>query len=141
MDAKPISSVWIIDDDPLHVLVLNRLLTSRQLVQTIKFFSGAKPAIEALSDKKLIRENIPDLIFLDLIMPKGDGWDFLDFYKKNKNKLVHQPRIIVISSENDEHGQRTKQYPDVINFLSKPLDKKEFDETIDAFIDLEMKKD
>jgi CheY-like chemotaxis protein len=127
MQTKPISCVWVVDDDPLQVLILNRLLGAHQAVGKTKFFSGAKSAIENLGSK-LKPEEQPELIFLDLIMMRGDGWDFLEFYKKSKSKLVRQANIVVISSPNEENLKKLKQYPDVTEFLSKPIDKKEFED-------------
>ena len=126
METKPIKLAWVIDDDPLQVLVLNRLLTSHKAVQTTKFFSGAKVPMEMLSSKA-IEKTLPDLVFLDLIMVHGDGWEFLDHYKKIKPKLSRKARIVVISSGNDENEKRLKQYPDVYHFLSKPVAVQEFE--------------
>jgi response regulator of citrate/malate metabolism len=127
METKPIKLTWVIDDDPLQVLVLNRLLTTHKAVQASKFFSGAKSAMDSLSTNRSNIKDLPDLVFLDLIMVHGDGWDFLDYYKKIKNKLSRKARIVVISSPNDENTKRVKQYPDVFGFLSKPINVKEFE--------------
>jgi CheY-like chemotaxis protein len=131
METKPIKLAWVIDDDPLQILVLNRLLTSHKAVQTTKFFSGAKVPMEMLTSKAA-EKNLPDLVFLDLIMVHGDGWDFLDHFKKIKPKLVRKARIVVISSANDENEKRLKQYPDVYYFLSKPVAVKEFEELMNT---------
>jgi CheY-like chemotaxis protein len=134
MQTKPINCVWVVDDDPLQALILNRLLSSHQAIRATKFFSGAKSAIEALSNVKSKAEELPEIIFLDLIMVRGDGWDFLDFYKKNKSKLSRQARIVIVSSPNEENSRRLKQYTDVTDFLSKPIDKREFEELMEEML-------
>lgn len=131
METKPIKLAWVIDDDPLQVLVLNRLLTSHKAVQTTKFFSGAKVPIDMLTSKAA-ESTLPDLVFLDLIMVHGDGWDFLEHYKKIKPKLARKARIVVISSAKDENEKRLKQYTDVYHFLSKPVVVKEFEELMNS---------
>jgi CheY-like chemotaxis protein len=131
METKPIKLAWVIDDDPLQILVLNRLLTSHKAVQTTKFFSGAKVPMETLTTKAT-EKNLPDLVFLDLIMVHGDGWDFLDHFRKIKPKLVRKARIVVISSANAENERRLKQYPEVYYFLSKPVAVKEFEELMNT---------
>jgi CheY-like chemotaxis protein len=131
MQTRPINCVWVVDDDPLQVLILNRLLSANKSVGKTKFFSGGKSAIDILGNSKTMREDLPDIIFLDLVMARGDGWDFLDYYKRSKAKLAHQPRIIVISSTSEENMKRLKQYPDVSDFLSKPIDKKEFEDLLE----------
>jgi CheY-like chemotaxis protein len=134
MQTKPINCVWVVDDDPLQVLILNRLLTANPSVGKTKFFSGSKSAIETLTSNKTRPEDVPDLIFLDLIMVKGDGWEFLEFYKKSKHKLARQSRIVVISSANEDYRKRLKQYPDASEFLSKPIDKKDFQDLIENIL-------
>jgi CheY-like chemotaxis protein len=134
MQTKPINCVWVVDDDPLQVLILNRLLTAHQAVGKTKFFSGSKSAIDALANSKIKPDDFPDLIFLDLIMVKGDGWEFLEYFKKSKGKFSRHPRIVVISSANDEYLRKLKQYPDASEFLSKPIDKKEFEDLIENML-------
>jgi two-component SAPR family response regulator len=125
-------NVWIVDDDPLQVLILNRLFASQSHMKSPKFFSGGKAAIDALNGGKISADEVPDLIFLDLIMVKGDGWSFLDYYKKIKSKLVRGAKIVVISSYNDENFKKLKQYPEVVHYLSKPVGKREFEELMEA---------
>jgi CheY-like chemotaxis protein len=134
MDTTRLKNAWVIDDDPLQVLLLNRLLTSFNAVLAIKFFSGAKSAVETLIANKAKAEELPDVVYLDLVMSKGDGWEFLDQHKKLKSKLAKKPKIIVISSFNEAHAARLRQYPDVLHFLSKPLNKKEFEGTLESLI-------
>lgn len=125
-------NVWVVDDDPLQVLVLNRLFASIPEIKNPKFFSGGKAAIEFFNGGKISSTETPELIFLDLVMGKGDGWSFLDQYKKIKPKLSKAAKIIVISSFNEENLKKLKQYPEVVYSLSKPIDKKEFEELMSA---------
>lgn len=131
--SSTIKNVWIVDDDPLQVLILNRLFASQQHLKSPKFFSGGKAAIDALNNGKISADEVPDLILLDLIMVKGDGWSFLDYYKKIKSKLVRDAKIVVISSHNEENFKKLKQYTDVVHYLSKPVDKREFEELMEGF--------
>jgi two-component SAPR family response regulator len=125
--SSTVKNVWIVDDDPLQVLILNRLFAGQSQMKSPRFFSGAKAAIDVLNGGKISAEEVPDLILLDLIMVKGDGWSFLDYYKKVKSKLDRVGKIVVISSYNEENYKRLKQYPEVVHYLSKPVDKREFE--------------
>ena len=134
MQTKPINCVWVVDDDPLQVLILNRFLSGNPSVGRTKFFSGAKSALEILGNSKTRLSDLPELVFLDLVMMRGDGWEFLDYCKKYKSKIGRQPRIVVISSVNEENLNRLKQYPEVNDFLSKPIDRKEFEELMETIV-------
>lgn len=135
MQTKPISLAWVIDDDPLHALVLNRLLSSSQSVQSNRFFSGSKAAMEALTESKNNRQLIPDVIFLDMIMSKGDGWEFLEFFKKNKSKYSLHSKIVVVSAIDAADAEKIRNY-DVSDFFTKPIDRKKFDEVIDRIVSM-----
>ncbi|HYF69582.1 MAG TPA: response regulator [Ohtaekwangia sp.] len=126
MSLKALNNVWVVDDDPLQVLILNRLLADQPNIKNIKFFSGGDAAVAALKGK-ISSNELPDLVFLDLVMMRGDGWAFLDHYKKLKGKLGLQAHIVVISSYSEDNLKKAKQYAEVVDFLPKPLDKKEFE--------------
>lgn len=131
MNSKPVRA-WVVDDDPLQVLILNRLLSANQLIRDKQYFGGSKAASEALASCK--KDELPDIIFLDLIMSKGDGWDFLDNYKKFQTKFSVTAKIVVISSFNEENMIRLKQYPYVVHFLSKPIEVKDLEMMVGKLI-------
>lgn len=60
----------------------------------------------------------PDCIFLDLMMPIMNGYQFLD---ELQIRDIHIP-VIVLSSSISEHDiQKAKSYHNVLSFISKPL--------------------
>jgi len=83
--------VWIIDDSKY----MTQLLTDIISVKNIKISYTARNGVDALR-KLAIRK--PDVILLDLEMPKMDGLTFIDEVVK-QNKLVP---IIVVSSFTQE---------------------------------------
>jgi CheY-like chemotaxis protein len=68
-----------------------------------------------------IEKQTPDLILLDLLMPKVSGFDFLD--QLRKNEITKNTPVIIISALNtdDENFDRIKNL-DAIEFLRKPID-------------------
>ena len=72
-----INSICIIDDDPITVFGMRKMLDSLATCKTIYTFANGKLAIEGI--KKLLAdgEKIPEVIFLDINMPIMDGWQFL----------------------------------------------------------------
>lgn len=60
----------VIDDNPVNVLLLERLLAARTDLATTSAGSGAEGLARA-------RENPPDLLFLDLHLPDMSGNDVL----------------------------------------------------------------
>ena len=65
---------------------------------------------------------MPDYILLDINMPIMNGWEFLDEYKRLNIDPGGKCKIYIISSSvfsNDINKSRS--YPLVIDFVSKPL--------------------
>jgi PAS domain S-box-containing protein len=113
---KRIEKVLLIDDDPminfLNERILNAVLKgSKQIVN----FTGVDEALDYLSQED---QKGNHLIFLDLNMPDRSGWDFLDAYRNFK---VQSPVMILTSSIDPADMERSKKYPQVKKFLTKPL--------------------
>jgi len=53
----------------------------------------------------VLKQTVPDLIILDLMMPRMNGLDFLTFIKKEDN-LKNIPVIVLTNSDNTEHIQQ-----------------------------------
>ena len=67
----------------------------------------------------------PSLVFLDLNMPVMDGWEFLDHFSKEEyTSAFKNTKVIVLSSTIDPNDiEKSKTYPMVLDFLSKPITK------------------
>ena len=62
----------------------------------------------------------PDAIFLDINMPKINGWEFLDAYKKIN--ITKSPIVIMLTTSiSPEDQQKAAMNPLVSSFKSKPL--------------------
>jgi threonine synthase len=89
-----VKKVVLIEDNPMDARLISRILqTSRPLV--IKQVQVGREAV------KVIREENPDLIVLDLIIPDMSGFQILTELKRDK-KLDTIPVIVVTSKELSE---------------------------------------
>ncbi len=119
--------ILCVDDDDI-TLMLSKIVISKAVTFTNEIVT-AKNGQEALlfyEDKTPEQSTTkPELIFLDLNMPIIDGWGFLEIFNSNKFEEFHNTKIIILSSTIDsEDLERSKKYPMVIDFLSKPISKK-----------------
>ncbi len=88
-------NILLIEDDMIEVMKLNRVKSSLQLNHNIIEASNGEDALTALEQK----DNLPDIILLDLNMPKINGLEFLHILK-NDDKLKYIPTIILTTSNN-----------------------------------------
>lgn len=123
-----LDKILCIDDDPITLLLCKKVLIKAEFSKEINFLSNGEEAIRYFDELKIENKNFanaPSLIFLDLNMPIMNGWEFLDIFSK-KDYYIEFPntKVIVLSSTIDPKDlNKSKSYPMVIGFLSKPITK------------------
>ena len=110
-------SSWLIDDDPIFVFALSKMLKRLNLFSEITVFENGKAALDAIEQEP---SRLPDVIFLDLNMPIMDGWQFLE--KIEGTQFVNKLEILVLSSTVDPHDiDRIGKHSKIKTFLPKPI--------------------
>ncbi len=116
------SSCCIIDDDEIFALSSKKTLRKENFSDNILYYSGGQEALDGLVG--LVVENIklPTIIFLDLNMPKRDGWSFLEeFEKLPENQIEHIQIYITSSFISPKLMEKAKEYKMVKDYIVKPL--------------------
>lgn len=88
-------NVAIADDNERIVEMLNAIIRNENGMEIVGTAGNGEDAVE------MIRRNTPDVVLLDLIMPKMDGLGVLEKVKEDKT-LKKQPTFIVISAIGQE---------------------------------------
>lgn len=130
---KKIKSICIIDDDPITVFGITRMLKNMVACENISTFPNGKLAIDGLTS--LFHENreMPELILLDINMPIMDGWQFLEEFIRLP--IEQEVYINIITSSIDPIDlQKSEMYKlmtsHAIAYTNKPLRKEEIEEVI-----------
>ena len=105
--------VLAVDDDITHLTAMGVILEKDYEVITAD--SGAK----ALG--LFYQGFVPDLIFLDLIMPDMDGWSTYDRIKQISN--IHHVPIIIYTSSEDPSDKIRAQDMGAVDYIRKPCKK------------------
>jgi CheY-like chemotaxis protein len=126
---KKIELAYIIDDDEIIIYLTNKLIMKSDFCQSIETFTEAERALERLTLAAQTGENIPDVILFDLNMPQMNGWEFIEAFKKiNFGKEV--PTFIFTSSIDPNDKQRSFQYTEIKDFITKPLTLQKLDKIL-----------
>ena len=117
--------ILFVDDDPITLMLCKMVITKALFSNEIVTAKNGQEALKYYDSLKAENSiNKPQLIFLDLNMPVMDGWDFLESFMTEEYSDFHDSKVIILSSTIDpEDLEKTKKYPMVIEFLSKPISK------------------
>lgn len=117
------NNVFVVDDDKIFHFIIKKLLTSNNININPSYFLNGLEALEGLKNKLDTGENQPDLILLDINMPILDGWQFLEEFKKLKDKLKKEITIYIISSSNNQTDLDKAEVfsNEVQNYYLKPI--------------------
>ncbi|MGB5229057.1 MAG: response regulator [Eudoraea sp.] len=123
---KKFENVCIIDDDPILIYGIKRLMKEVNFGDDILVYNNGKDAINGLRLNLEEGKKLPSIIFLDLNMPIMNGWDFLeDFCKIGESELKNTTIYIISSSVDPRDLIRIKGCPIVKNYILKPVTAKD----------------
>lgn len=118
-----IQHICLIDDDeimPLLIAGLLKRLTPGMAPVRFESYVHGQQALEGLG--RLLKNDFPDLILLDLGMPVMDGHTFLKHYTERLANEHPDTKIVVLTSSLlKEDRMAVKHYAFVKDFMVKPL--------------------
>ena len=114
----------LIDDEPLARSVVREYLAAFPEIEV------AGECNDGFEGVKMIQEINPDLIFLDIQMPKINGFEMLE--------LVEQKPSIIFTTAFDEYAIRAFE-ANAVDYLLKPFSKDRFDAAVKKFLDRNQK--
>jgi CheY-like chemotaxis protein len=116
--------IMCIDDDPITLMLFKKVVQKASFAkEIINTFNGqeAITLINSINNTSNQGKN-PQLIFLDLNMPVMGGWEFLDLFIASNYFDLNNTKVIILTSTIDPDDiKKSKSYPNVIAFLSKPI--------------------
>lgn len=116
------SSCCIIDDDEFFALNSKKTLKQHNFSDTILYYTGGQEALDGMVGLLVENITLPTIIFLDLNMPKRDGWSFLEEFEGfPKEKIKHIQIYITSSFISPELIKKAKNYKLVTDYIVKPL--------------------
>ncbi len=107
--------ILIIDDEPLARSIVREYLSDHQQITILQECADGFEGIKA------IMQHRPDLIFLDVQMPKINGFEMLE--------LVESPPAVIFTTAFDEYAIRAFE-AHAADYLLKPFTKQRFDKAL-----------
>jgi two-component system LytT family response regulator len=105
----------VVDDEDLARSVVREYLSSHQDIEIVAECSNGFEAVKAITDLK------PDLLLLDVQMPKLDGFEVLE--------LVDEHPAVIFVTAYDQYAVKAFEVH-AVDYLLKPFGKERFDEAL-----------
>lgn len=110
----------LVDDEPLARSIIREYLAANQTVEVI---DECQDGFEAL---KSIQQHKPDLVFLDIQMPKINGFEMLE--------LIEQPPKVIFTTAFDEFAIKAFE-ANAVDYLLKPFSRERFEKALSKVSD------
>ena len=109
--TAPLGRVLVVDDEE-GIRVLCRVNLELGGYEVIEAADG----VEAL---EMARSKRPDLIFLDIMMPRMDGWEVLEHLKEEAS--TSNIPVVLLTARTSEEDQIRGWGEGILEYLSKPF--------------------
>ena len=115
---------------PLHILIIEDNDFLRDIFMTTL---GKEHVVETAKNAKegwtLYMKKNPDIVFLDILLPDGNGHDLAYRIKERTPKTF----VVMATASNSSNDKEEAALNHVDGFVTKPFDKKKIDDIIDGF--------
>lgn len=124
-------SIFLIEDREEDIDITREALDKAKKSCILEVAKEGETALERLREKVSNKEeSLPDIILLDLNLPKMDGQKVLEELKDDEN-LALVPVIILTVSKREEDVARSYD-SGAAGYITKPIDFSEFVKTIEV---------
>lgn len=112
----------IVDDDEIDLFITKKMIEDNHFAEEISIHLNAKSALDYLKNNEANPDELPSVIFLDIIMPVMDGFGFLEEFDKMNDIIRKKCKIVLLStSESFQDLNKANKNKYVAKFLTKPL--------------------
>ncbi|MCI4650166.1 response regulator [Phaeodactylibacter sp.] len=118
--TQKLNKILLVDDNEADNYLHKLIISEAEVAESVVDQPDGKAALEYL--EKGADQLPPDLIFLDINMPRMNGWEFLEAYAQLPDELQSAVVIVMLTtSVFSKDRERAERLPNFSGFLNKPL--------------------
>jgi len=135
---KKVNCILLIDDNSADNVFHKIIITEADICNQIKVTTGGREALDYIkkSGEPNQSNEFPksELIYLDINMPRMNGFEFLEEYHKLDERLKSKIVIIMLSTSlSTEDKTKALGFKEVTEFQNKPLTVETLHETLEKY--------
>ncbi|MEO9649681.1 MAG: response regulator [Roseobacter sp.] len=128
-----LKSILLVDDDAVTNLLHQRKISKLGLAQTVFVATDGQAALEHLVDCIAENRPVPELVLLDINMPRMNGFEFLEAYEQLSGDIRQGQQIVMVSTSTLRRDKaRADQDESITTFLVKPLSDQDFRDIVNG---------
>ena len=131
--------ILLVEDDELDIISVRRTLKKLDTEYELHTAYNGKEALSMLL--KLDQSLVPDVILLDLNMPKMNGVEFLRALRQDSR--LKDIKVFIMTTSAEPVDRSTTEQLGVSGYIIKPLnyqDNKKRSDSMDAFVQFHLRK-
>lgn len=132
---KKVPCIMLIDDNPHDNFYHERVIRNGGYSDNVVIKESGLDALEYLVNVEDKNYSRPTIIFLDINMPKMNGWEFLAAYEKLKPDLKSTYVMVMLTtSDSPDDMEQAEEIKTVSGFKTKPLSPDLLEKILDKII-------
>lgn len=116
MEGKVIN-ILLVEDDPLDVIDMQRTLTKMNILHKTVVAKNGEEAVEYLNS--IDSSERPDVVLLDINMPKMNGIEFLTYIRKRNE--WRDLKVFIVTTSDERIDRESTRNLGISGYIVKPL--------------------
>ncbi|MTH16537.1 response regulator [Flavobacterium sp. LC2016-01] len=132
-------NILLIEDDELDTISVERSLKKLEIKYDLHTAYNGLEALQML--RKTENPLIPDVILLDINMPKMNGIEFLQILRTDEN--LKDLKVFIMTTSSESSDRETAENLGISGYIIKPLnytDNTKRSDSMDAFVQFHLRK-
>jgi len=128
-----VKRILLVDDDRVTNLMHRRQIARGDFAEAVDVATDGQAALSYIENRKSRGERQPELVLLDVNMPRMNGFEFLAAYADLPSGVRQCQTIVMVSTSGlQQDVDRANADPNVRAYYVKPLADSDFQRIVDA---------
>jgi CheY-like chemotaxis protein len=111
--------ILLVEDDQLDVIDIQRSLDKMNILYQLDVAKNGEEALEFLDTRKKNEDDLPDVLLIDINMPRMNGLELLSAIRRNE-ELKHL-KCFMVTTSGEREDKVTAQNLGISGYIVKPL--------------------